>query len=127
MCVPGAVPGVESHVQMFLQTDHASGVRLSGTIIGIRTSRQVSTVHVLAQVTAREWKSEVQGRIRLDVETSENHIQSCLAEMGGYPQDVARCRVAPLGNVIQFSHFHCRILSSESKFLWAAYISLYAC
>lgn len=52
MCVPGAVPGVESHVQMFLQTDHASGVRLSGTIIGIRTSRQVSTVHVLAQVTA---------------------------------------------------------------------------
>jgi hypothetical protein len=50
MCVPGAVPGVESHVQMFLQTDHASSVRLSGTIIGIRTSRQVSTVHVLAEL-----------------------------------------------------------------------------
>ncbi len=43
-------------------TDHACGVRLSGTIVGIRTSDQVSIVHGLSHVTAREWKSEVQAR-----------------------------------------------------------------
>ena len=72
-CVSGAVPdnGI-TPVDVF-KNDHASGVWLSGTIVRMGISRQVSTVHVLAGLLRENGNQKCRRHIRLHVDTFRIH------------------------------------------------------